>query len=514
MSPLARLRSVRTKLLAGVMLSIIASMLTAAVLLQLYEVRSYHHAIVADLGGKAELLGRASAPALDFNDPKLARENLALLSGRPRIRRAALYQADGSLFAEYQREGVHAIAEPERNALSGDWVAGDVIYVRRAIEVDGEHVGSIEIEADYRLRERLLDYLGILGLVLLVAIGMAWFASFWLQNQITMPIQAMSDVAQRVIRQRDFSLRATKTADDEIGYLVDAFNGMLHEVEERNAALAAANQRLLQEIDERRAAEEQVRRLNESLEVKVSLRTVQLEAANRELEAFSYSVSHDLRAPLRAIDGFSQAVLEDFGSSLEPQAREYLERVRLATQRMGQLIDDLLNLARVSRAELVRGPINISAMVQEIAAELGQRDPKRQVRWQIAADVTADADARLLRIALENLLSNAWKFTANTADACIEFGIAPSVDGNETYFVRDNGVGFEMSYAHKLFAPFQRLHDAREFPGTGIGLATTQRVIRKHGGLIWAQAATGKGATFYFTLGAKDHAQHPLDTAD
>jgi light-regulated signal transduction histidine kinase (bacteriophytochrome) len=234
-------------------------------------------------------------------------------------------------------------------------------------------------------------------------------------------------------------------------------------------------------------------------EHEILLRTAQLEAANKELEAFSYSVSHDLRAPLRSLDGFSQALLEDCGVNLSEQAKGYLHRIRAASQRMGALIDDLLNLSKVTRTEIHRERLSISTLALAIAAELRKRQPERQVDFQIEDGLEATGDARLLRIVLENLLGNAWKFTARRAHASIEVGAARP-KGGVAYFVRDNGAGFDATYADRLFGAFQRLHAASEFPGTGIGLATVQRIIHRHGGKIWAEGAIDRGATFYFTL--------------
>jgi PAS domain S-box-containing protein len=244
----------------------------------------------------------------------------------------------------------------------------------------------------------------------------------------------------------------------------------------------------------------QVQRHAEELEARVAERTARLEEINAELEAFSYSVSHDLRAPLRSIDGFSQALLEDCASGLDALGQDYLRRIREAAQRMGELIDALLLLARVTRAELHRQTVDLSALAQAIAAELRQREPGRAVTFAIAEGLQASGDPRLLRIALENLLGNAWKFTATHAQARIEVGVLPQADGGPVYFVRDDGVGFDMAYADKLFGAFQRLHRAREFAGAGIGLATVRRIIQRHGGRIWAEAAVERGATFYFTL--------------
>jgi len=225
----------------------------------------------------------------------------------------------------------------------------------------------------------------------------------------------------------------------------------------------------------------------------------ELTAVNRELEAFSYSVSHDLRAPLRGIDGFSQALLEDHAEKLDAQGKDYLQRVRAASQRMAQLIDDLLQLSRLARGEIHREEVDLSGMARAIAAELQKTQPDRQVEVRIAQGVVVEGDPRLLRVVLDNLLSNAWKFTSKNPRATIEFGVIEN-DGRPVYFVQDDGAGFDMAYGDKLFGPFQRLHAPTEFSGTGIGLATVQRIVHRHGGRVWAAGAVGQGATFSFTL--------------
>jgi PAS domain S-box-containing protein len=243
------------------------------------------------------------------------------------------------------------------------------------------------------------------------------------------------------------------------------------------------------DVTEKRRADEDVRRARDAAE-----------AAVRELDAFSYSVSHDLRAPLRSVDGFSQALLEDCADRLDEQGREHLRRIRTAAVRMGRLIDDLLNLSRVSRQQLGRETVDLSALARGIAEELRKSGPDRKAVFEIQEGALAEGDPGLLKVALENLLGNAWRFTSRKPGARIEFGTA-QLDGGPAYFVRDDGAGFDMAYADKLFGAFQRLHSGREFEGTGIGLATVARIIRRHGGDVWAEGAVDRGATFYFTLG-------------
>ncbi|MBN1661857.1 MAG: PAS domain S-box protein [Anaerolineae bacterium] len=245
---------------------------------------------------------------------------------------------------------------------------------------------------------------------------------------------------------------------------------------------------------------DQVQRYATRLEDLVAEQTSELRAVNKELEAFAYSVSHDLRAPLRSIDGFGQALLEDYGSVLDDVGAEYLRRMRTSSQRMGRLIDDLLHLSRLTRREPVREDVDLSDLAREISTELQRSAPDRQVEWVLGADLVAYADPGLLRAVLENLLGNAWKFTAKHETARIEFGMEER-QGVSAFFVRDDGAGFDMAYRSKLFGAFQRLHGVREFEGVGVGLATVQRIIHRHGGQIWAESAVEQGATFFFTLG-------------
>ncbi len=296
-------------------------------------------------------------------------------------------------------------------------------------------------------------------------------------KRLTSPIREMVTVTEHIARGK-LDHRVEITSLDEIGALAKAFNSM-------TVQLSDAFNKLNHRIEE--------------LEQRVIKRTAQLETVNKELEAFAYSVSHDLRSPLRGIDGFSQALLEDYSESLDAQGKDYLRRVRVATQRMGRLIDDLLSLSRLSRCKIDRKTVDLSEMAKEIMGELQEREPERTVEVKIADGLVANCDTYLLRIVLENLLDNAFKFSSNRPKALIELGKIEQ--GSESViFVRDNGVGFDMTYADKLFGAFQRLHKATEFEGIGIGLATVQRIIHRHGGRIWAEGAVNSGATFYFTI--------------
>ncbi|MBD2570346.1 PAS domain-containing protein [Anabaena lutea] len=256
-------------------------------------------------------------------------------------------------------------------------------------------------------------------------------------------------------------------------------------------------------ITERKQAEQKIWELNQQLEMRVQQRTAELTAANKELESFSYSVSHDLRSPLRGIDGFSKALLERYQDQLDEKGKHYLTRIRSGTQRMGELIDNLLQLSRVTRSQMRLTQVNLSAIAHEIAQELSESNPERQVNWLISPDLIVSGDYQLLKIILENLLNNAWKFTSVKIQSNIELSCMNCHRNNTSllaYFVRDNGVGFDAAYANKLFQPFQRLHTVEEFPGTGIGLATVQRIVHRHRGDVWAESLVGEGATFYFTL--------------
>lgn len=325
-------------------------------------------------------------------------------------------------------------------------------------------------------RDSLMIDIVLAACVLLVMGVVSW----QLIRRTVRSLQAVSDGVERLAR-GEFGTEIEVPPGDEIGDLAREANRTARRLREYRDDL-----------------DREAKRAQTAL-VETQRQAHAAETANKELEAFSYSVSHDLRGPLRGIDGFSQALVEDESERLTPAGLDHLRRIRAAAQRMAELIDDLLRLSRVSRADFNRDHVDLSAMVGIVVDNLRKADPSRKVEMIVAEKIAASADARLIRVALENLLGNAWKFTSKIAEPRIEFGTREEPDGL-VYFVRDNGAGFDMAYADRLFGAFQRLHTDKEFPGTGIGLATVARIVRRHGGKIWVEAAVGKGATFHFTL--------------
>jgi signal transduction histidine kinase len=360
------------------------------------------------------------------------------------------------------------------------WFPGRDEVLVRTVELQDKLVGFISIRSDRkRLYTRLERYVLIASCVFVLSMLLAWLLSWVFQHSTVVSIQRLVEVSRTVSRDKDYSLRAPPHGSrDEIALLIDSFNEMLNQIESRDRDLQEAHNHL---------------------ERKVAERTTQLTAANKELESFSYSVSHDLRAPLRSIDGFGQILLDDFAEPLGEEGRSHIQRIRAATQRMAMLIEDLLNLSRVTRGALRKTRVDLSALAHSTAGELMKAHSDREVQIQIEDGLQAEADSGLMRIVFENLFGNAWKFTSKKASASIAFGTIPH-NGTPAYFVRDNGVGFDPAYADRLFGAFQRLHSMNDFPGTGVGLATVQRIVHRHGGAIWAESAEGRGATFYFTL--------------
>src|SRR6266545_7254957 len=460
--PIKRKLTAMLLLISGLVL-----LLTSAAFVT-YEVATFWQTTSKNLSTLGRVIAANSTASLAFANEADAREILSALRAEPHVVAAGLYDADGRLFARYPGDlpGDSLPAGPERDGYR--FAHGYLIGVEPVAEVGSERLGTLYLKSNLKAVARTLRLSAAIAAgVMAISLLTAYVLAAVLQGRISQPILALAETARAVSTRQDYSVRAPKVSEDELGVLTDAFNQMLGRIEESKEELR------------RNAAE--------------------LLAANQELDAFAYSVSHDLRAPLRSIDGFSQVLLEDSGAQLDEAGRGALHRVRAASQRMATLIDDLLRLARVTRAEMRTEVVDLSGMARDIAAELQRTTPARQAEFAIAPGLTARGDPRLLRVAFENLLSNSWKYTAKQPRPRIEFG-SVEVDGTHAFLVRDNGAGFDMKYADKLFGVFQRLHSAAEFEGTGIGLATVRRIITRHGGRIWADGAVDRGATFYFTL--------------
>jgi signal transduction histidine kinase len=483
------------------LLSILTSgtaLLAASLALLVFQLQEVRTDMLRRLETVADILAFNSAAAVDFNDADAATTMLAALKTRPGVLSAGIV-ARGNIFATYVREGAK-LPEPAllQTASGGYRFTDRDLTVYRPVTSKGSALGTLFIQSDLReIDQTFRRFSVITGVVAIPALLIAILISLYPQRRISRPILNLAALAEVVSEKRDYSIRApTDRSATEIEQLVATFNQMLAEIQQQNARLEEAHATLEHRVAER----------THDLELRsqeLETQGHELDAANKELEAFSYSVSHDLRAPLRAIDGFSKALLEDYpGKTLDERGLHYLERVRVGTQRMASLIDDLLNLSRVTRSTLQRRETDVTAIAEAAAAELARRHPDRRVNYQVQPGLRAFADSHLITIVLENLLGNAWKFSANVPDARIEIGRQNNGD-DSVFYVRDNGAGFDMAYADKLFGAFQRLHSDSEFEGTGIGLATVQRIIHRHGGRIWAVSEQGKGATFSFTLGGE-----------
>ncbi len=458
------------------------ALLSAGIAFFLYDQYTFREGLVRNLSAQAQIIGSNSVSALTFNDAQAAENTLSALKSLPNIIAAGIFTADGRLFAQYSRNsGERVLLSPDRSALQQSYTfRSDEVFLRQPILFQGRQIGTVYIRSDLHERtQRLARYLLIAGAVLFLSLIAAVLVSSAFRRSVAEPIVQLAETARIVSQERNYSIRATPTGKhDEVSVLIDAFNGMLTQIQQRDGALQHARDELEQRVEDR---------------------TRQLVAANRELEAFSYSVSHDLRGPLEIINGFSHILLVDHDQSLDSSGKDCVQQINTATRRMAELIEDLLNLSRVSTAGMHREKVDLSAMARSISDQLCRRDPSRNVEFVIDDCAPVEGDSRLLRIVLENLLRNAWKYTSNHERAHIGFGCEER-RGRTAFFVRDDGAGFDPSLEDKLFKPFQRLHATSEFPGTGIGLATVQRIISRHAGEVWAEGAVQKGATFYFTL--------------
>ncbi len=465
----------------------------ALLFVQLQEVKS---SLVLRVETVADLIAFNVASAVDFNDSESATAMVSSLRTRPAVVSAGIV-VNGRIFALYHRNGAKAPESGDlKGPLTGHRFSEHELTVYRPISSEGRPLGTLFIHVDLHEYDQTLRRFAIItGLVAIPALLIAILLSQFPRRAISRPILNLASFAAAVTNGKDYSVRApSERSAAEIEQLVDTFNQMLTEIQGQHTEIEEARATLEKRVADR------TREL-ESRTGQLEVQGRQLAAANRELESFSYSVSHDLRAPLRAIDGFSKVLLSDYRvKALDQRGIHFLERVRAGTQKMSQLIDDMLHLSQVTRRPLERREVDVTEVAQEVAAELARRNPDRGVRFVIEPNLRASADSHLLTIVFENLLGNAWKFTGKKEQAQVDVG-QTSIDGERAFFVRDNGAGFNEAYKGKLFGAFQRLHAESEFEGTGIGLATVKRIITRHGGLVSAEGAEGAGAVFYFTLG-------------
>jgi signal transduction histidine kinase len=478
-----KIRSISARLtLMNILVSGVALLLACAGFFT-YDQITFRQGLVRTLSAQAQIIGSNSVSAILFNDPQSATQTLSALKSSPNIASAGIVTMDGRPFAQYTRgTGEQVLALP---SLSADQIetyrfGTTHVVLNREIFSEGKPIGFVYLRADLReLDERLKRYALIALSVLLVSLLAAMLVSSAFRKSVAQPIIQLAEITQTVSRNRDYGIRVPLAREqNELAVLINSFNEMLREIQQRDSELQKAH---------------------DELEQRVSERTRDLESSNRELEAFSYSVSHDLRAPLDTMNGFSYILMKNYADQLDANGKQSVQSIRAAVKRMSELIDDLLNLSRVTTSSMLREQIDLSAFANSIVEELRSNEPGRTVAFVAPLTAETYGDARLLRIVMDNLLRNAWKYTSQHEHARIEFG-QETRTGKVVYFVKDDGSGFDQRAADRLFQPFQRLHSTAEFPGNGIGLATVRRIIQRHGGEVWAEGAVEKGATFYFTL--------------
>ncbi len=450
-----------------------------------YDLISFRQNLIRNLGTSAQIVGANSVSALLFDDPQSAATTLEALRNSPDVVNATLLGSDGQVFAEYQRNGKPGAAAPSLPAMTPgrvdeEWVQGRHVLLAHRIVFQGKTEGIVFIAAELtETGRRARQYLIIALVVLLICMVAGILIGSRVRKMVARPIGALAETARQVSRERDYSVRAEPHTDNgEIAVLIESFNEMLVQIQERDTAL---------------------RGVRDQLETRVQERTAALRAANRELEAFSYTVAHDLRGPLDAVQGMVYILETLDRENRDGDRGEILEQLQQATRNMALLIDDLLNLSRASTTTVKREPVRLTELAWQIAGDLKRSDAGRAVEFRIEKVPEIEADGGLMRVVLDNLIRNAWKYTSRHEHACIEFG-AIRQRGETIFYVRDDGAGFDPKLNDQLFQPFHRLHSRSEFPGTGIGLATVQRILERHGGRIWAEGSVERGATFWFTV--------------
>jgi signal transduction histidine kinase len=447
------------------------------------NVKVFTYSSIATKNSIAEIIGMNAAPALEFMDHDAANKMLMELNSNPSILNAIILDKSGKEFARYNKPGEEKfLLSPNTTNEAQTQNNFDRKFTVSYKIFDKEFLGTVMLHAEISgFRDIILSYIKIAFTILLASLIAAFVISTFLQQSITSRLLSLVTRTREVTETGNYSIRVSTEGTDEIGALSVAFNNMLSQIEAQNAEIMSFNQ---------------------NLEQKVRDRTRQLEAANQELEAFSYSVSHDLRAPLRAVDGFTGMLAEDYDNVLDDKGKRLLEQVRKNGVKMGHLIDDLLEFSRLGRKEISKSEVDMDELVAGVISEMDKSYPhKAQIKVNPMGRLLADP--ALITQVITNLLSNAIKYSSKKEHPFIE--IKMTAENKEfIYSVSDNGAGFSMQYASKLFGVFQRLHRDEEFEGTGVGLAIVQRIITKHGGRVWAEGKEGEGATFYFSLPAEE----------
>jgi signal transduction histidine kinase len=449
-----------------------------------YEFFTYRNTTVTQLSTLGKVIASNSTAALAFDNSEDAKEILSAVRADPHIVAAALYDEDGKLFSHFPDE-IPLETFPSSLQEQGYFFRESHLLGFEPVEQGERRLGTLFLKSDMgAIYERFMLYTIIAVLVVAVSFILAYLLSRRLQKEISTPILKLAETAKAVSDRKDYSVRASKLSEDEIGLLTEAFNHMLSRIEEQTQEITSFNQRLEQRVIDR---------------------TVELQTANKELEAFSYSVSHDLRAPLRSIHGYMNIFSDEYAGQLDAEGKRLVNIILTNGRKMGQLIDDLLSFSQLGRKELRKGKVSMDELVRAVWEEQTAMEKDRKIEFILHDLPPAIADSVTMKQVWTNLISNACKYTMKKDEARVEVGAYDDA-GRHVYFVRDNGAGFEMKYYNKLFGVFQRLHSEEEFTGTGVGLAIVERIIAKHGGTIWAESQLNEWTTFYFSLTKPGHA--------